>query len=226
MLGRASAGLGMGWLAERIGVQCVVTFGALMVCAGLALSSGGEVWQLYVGHGLLIGLIGNGGINAPLYVYVTRWFERRRGTALALLSSGQYVAGASLAAAVRARHRSLRLAPDDVRLRPHRGDVVVPLAILFLRPAPEPPEPAMRTQPSGTSGKVLGLPSNLAFGLLAGAAVPVLRADGHAGLAFDRPVRRSGSAAGARRRDVDRCSCRAPFLAANSGAGSPTASAD
>ena len=43
--------------------------------------------------GVLIGLLGNAGINAPLYVYVSHWFDRRRGTALALISSGQYVAG-------------------------------------------------------------------------------------------------------------------------------------
>ena len=94
MLGTGVGGLGMGWLADRVGVRTVVMFGACMTCAGLALSSGGEVWQLYLGHGLLIGLIGNGAINAPLYVYVTRWFEQRRGTALALIASGQYVAGA------------------------------------------------------------------------------------------------------------------------------------
>jgi MFS family permease len=35
-----------------------------------------------------------GGINAPLYIYVSRWFDRRRGSALALISSGTYVAGA------------------------------------------------------------------------------------------------------------------------------------
>ncbi|HZB52728.1 MAG TPA: MFS transporter, partial [Reyranella sp.] len=29
----------------------------------------------------------------PLLVYVSRWFDRRRGTAIALISSGQYVAG-------------------------------------------------------------------------------------------------------------------------------------
>ena len=29
-----------------------------------------------------------------LYVYVSRWFDRRRGSALALISSGSYVAGA------------------------------------------------------------------------------------------------------------------------------------
>ena len=95
LLGTGVGGLAMGWVAERIGVRLTVIIGALMVLAGLALSAGGEVWQLYVGHGLLIGFFGNGAINAPLYVYITRWFERRRGTALALIASGQYVAGAS-----------------------------------------------------------------------------------------------------------------------------------
>jgi MFS family permease len=89
MLGTGVGGLAMGWVAERVGVRAVVMFGAVMVCAGLALSSRGEAWQPYVGHGLLIGLIGNGVINAPLYIYVTKWFERRRGTALALIASAQ-----------------------------------------------------------------------------------------------------------------------------------------
>jgi MFS family permease len=65
-----------------------------MVFAGLTLSSRGEAWQLYLGHGLLMGLIGNSAINAPLYIYVTKWFEARRGTAVALIASGPNVAGA------------------------------------------------------------------------------------------------------------------------------------
>jgi MFS family permease len=60
----------------------------------VAISSLGAPWQLYLGHGLFIGFLGNGGINAPLYVYVSRWFDRRRGSALALISSGAYLAGA------------------------------------------------------------------------------------------------------------------------------------
>jgi hypothetical protein len=54
-----------------------------MICVGLTISSFGAPWQLYVGHGLFIGFLGNGGLNAPLYVYVSRWFDRRRGSALA-----------------------------------------------------------------------------------------------------------------------------------------------
>src|SRR6516225_5213073 len=40
----------------------------------------------------MIGL-GNGAMYAPLLIYVSRWFDRRRGTAIALISSGQYIAG-------------------------------------------------------------------------------------------------------------------------------------
>ena len=54
----------------------------------------GPPWPLWIGQGLFIGFIGIGGINAPLYIYVSRWFDRRRGSALALISSGTYVAGA------------------------------------------------------------------------------------------------------------------------------------
>ncbi len=64
-----------------------------MIAGGLALSSTGTIWALYVGHGLMIGLLGNGGVYPPLLVYVSRWFVRRRGAAIALISSGQYVAG-------------------------------------------------------------------------------------------------------------------------------------
>src|SRR5207302_6201708 len=69
--GSAAGGIGMGWLAERIGIRPVVIGGALMIAVGLVLSSlGGTSAALYVGHGLFMGVLGNGGINAPLYVYV------------------------------------------------------------------------------------------------------------------------------------------------------------
>jgi MFS family permease len=91
-VGTGSGGILMGWLADRIGVRRTVTIGAFMIAAGLALSSLGSIWTLYLGHALL-GFLGNGGVYPPLLVYVSRWFERRRGAAIALISSGQYVAG-------------------------------------------------------------------------------------------------------------------------------------
>src|SRR6266853_5588218 len=91
--GSGLGGIGMGYLADRYGVRWTVIFGSLMIGIGLAISSFGQTWQLYLGHGLFIGLLGNAGLNAPLYVYVSRWFDRRRGSALALIASGQYISG-------------------------------------------------------------------------------------------------------------------------------------
>jgi MFS family permease len=170
MLGTGVGGLGMGWLADRIGVRYVVTFGALMVCAGLTLSSHGEIWQLYVGHGLLVGLIGNGAINAPLYVYVTRWFERRRGTALALIASGQYVAGACWPPLFERAIAAYGWRGTMTGFGIVVAALVVPLAMLFLRPAPEQRQSASLARAGGEVGKVLGLQPNVAFALLAGAS--------------------------------------------------------
>jgi hypothetical protein len=47
-----------------------------MICVGLAISSLGPPWQLYLGHGLFIGFLGNGSINAPLHVYASRWLDQ------------------------------------------------------------------------------------------------------------------------------------------------------
>ena len=92
-VGTGSGGILMGWVADRIGVRRTVVFGALMTALGLAVSAVGRVWTLYLGHALLIGFLGGGALYPPLLIYVSRWFDRRRGAALALISSGQYIAG-------------------------------------------------------------------------------------------------------------------------------------
>ena len=93
-LGSGFGGILMGRIADRVGTRWTVICGALMIGLGLTISTLGPPWPLWIGHGLFIGLIGLGGINAPMYIYVSRWFDRRRGSALALISSGSYLAGA------------------------------------------------------------------------------------------------------------------------------------
>src|SRR4029453_10669392 len=56
--GSGFGGIAMGQIAERIGIRWTVTFGAIMIALGLLLSTFGPTWPLYVGHGLLIGLLG------------------------------------------------------------------------------------------------------------------------------------------------------------------------
>ncbi len=82
-----SGGILMGLLADRIGIRWTVLGGTVVMGLGLLMSSLGSAWSLLLGHGLLIGFLGSAAIYPPLLVYVSRWFDKRRGTALALISS-------------------------------------------------------------------------------------------------------------------------------------------
>jgi MFS family permease len=182
-IGVGIGGIMMGRIAERIGVRWTVMFGAAMVCVGLAVSSLGEPWHLLVGHGLFIGLIGNGGINAPLYVYVSKWFDRRRGSALALISSGVYIAGAvwppvfeRIVAAVGWRQTMWTYGLFEMV-------VIIPLAAIFFGAPPK----TLRRHSGEFSDpipkKVIGWPPGLVYGLLCAAAflccMPMALPQGH-----------------------------------------------
>ena len=93
-IGAAVGGIAAGWLAGRLGIRRIVLFGAGMLAAGLFVSALSGVSQLYVGHGLFMGLFGTSCMLSPLITYVSLWFERHRGAAVALISSGQSIAGA------------------------------------------------------------------------------------------------------------------------------------
>src|SRR3954468_18688589 len=67
--GSGMGGIIMSRIADRVGTRWTVIFGALSIGLGLAISTLGPPWPLWIGHGLFIGLIGLGGINAPLYIY-------------------------------------------------------------------------------------------------------------------------------------------------------------
>jgi len=164
-IGSGVGGILMGRVAERVGVRWTVAFGAAMIAAGLALSTLGPSWPLYVGHGLFIGLIGIGGINAPCYVYVSRWFDRRRGSALALISSGAYLAGAiwppvfaRLIAYAGWRHTMLYYAAFELLL-------IAPAAAIVLAPPPDTPHHATPKGAAPPKRSVMGWPPNLIFGL-------------------------------------------------------------
>src|SRR5262249_20078964 len=55
-IGYGAGGILMGQIAERTGVRFTVIFGAVMICIGLALSTGGGAWQLFFVHGPVHGV--------------------------------------------------------------------------------------------------------------------------------------------------------------------------
>jgi MFS family permease len=166
-LGAGAGGILMGWLSGRIGMRAVALIGATMVAGGLALASGGAAWQLLLGYGVFVGLLGNGALFPPMMAYVSRWFDRRRGTALALVSSGQYVAGVLWPVLF---ERSVALWGWQATMRGFALVVlcgVLPLAALVLRPPPKPPAtPLPGTEEAAPGAPVLGLPPNLAMALM------------------------------------------------------------
>jgi MFS family permease len=169
-IGVGVGGILMGRIAERVGVRATVMFGAAMICTGLAVSSLGEPWQLLVGHGLFIGLLGNGGINAPLYVYVSKWFDRRRGSALALISSGAYVAGAVWPPLFERAAAMIGWQQTMWWFGLIEMAVILPIAALTLGPPPQLPRLHGAALTEARRRRVLGWPPNLVHFMLCAAA--------------------------------------------------------
>lgn len=182
-LGSGIGGIMMGRIADKIGTRWTVIFGSLMIGVGLTISTLGPPWPLWIGHGLFIGFIGLAGINAPLYIYVSRWFDKRRGSALALISSGSYLAGAVWPAVFERvivnygwRQAMLWYAIAMIA-------VIVPLALIYFSHPPEVIHPPAAAGNGTAKARVLGLPPNAVFALICAAAVlcciPMAMPQGH-----------------------------------------------
>src|ERR671914_1172216 len=95
MLGFGVGGILMGRLADRFGVIVPVSIGAIGLGSGFVLAgSAGSLWQFSLAHGVLIGFLGCSATFAPLVADTSLWFNRRRGIAVAICASGNYLAGA------------------------------------------------------------------------------------------------------------------------------------
>jgi MFS family permease len=95
MVGFGIGGVFMGRLADRRGVVVPLWIGAAGLGIGfVAAGMAPNIWWFAIVHGLLLGLVGSSASFAPLIADTALWFERRRGIAVAICASGNYVAGA------------------------------------------------------------------------------------------------------------------------------------
>src|SRR4030095_12815674 len=116
---------------------------------------------------LFMGLLGNAGLNAPLYVYVSRWFDRRRGSALALLSSGGYIAGFVWPTIFERAIAHFGWRWTMIAYAALEIAVILPVAAVYLSKAPEAAAPASVAATADGKPTVLGWPPNVVFGLIA-----------------------------------------------------------
>ncbi|MEM7252274.1 MAG: MFS transporter [Pseudomonadota bacterium] len=96
MMGMGIGGIAMGRWADRVGVARPALLGTFGVVLGALIGAGtGSQWTLWAANGIFLGLLGNAALFAPLVANVTRWFEVRRGLAVAIASAGQSLGGAA-----------------------------------------------------------------------------------------------------------------------------------
>ncbi len=95
MIGFGIGGILMGRLSDRFGVMVPVLVGG--ACLGLGLITAGRsgsLLQFALAQGMLVGLLGTSATFAPLVADTSMWFNRRRGIAVAICASGNYLGGA------------------------------------------------------------------------------------------------------------------------------------
>jgi len=94
MLGFGLGGIMMGWLADRFGTIVPVLIGAFGLSAGYWLASQAtDLVTFSIIHGLLLGFLGSSATFSPLIADISVWFNKRRGIAVAICASGNYLAG-------------------------------------------------------------------------------------------------------------------------------------
>jgi MFS family permease len=93
MMGFAFGGVAMGRLSDRFGIVAPVALGAITISAGfVAAGLASSLWLFALAY-VLVGA-GTSATFAPMMADLSQWFTRRRGIAVAIASSGNYVAGA------------------------------------------------------------------------------------------------------------------------------------
>ena len=95
MLGVGVGGIWMGRLADRHGITLPLMLGGACLGGGFVLAAmAPNIWVFMAAHCILIGLLGTSSTFSPLVADTSLWFVRRRGIAVAICASGNYLGGA------------------------------------------------------------------------------------------------------------------------------------
>lgn len=93
MIGFALGNLAIGRIVDRFGITRALTMAALTVAAGMALAAVSPSILTMAAMQLAIG-VGTAASFGPLIADVSLWFLKRRGIAVAITASGNYLSGA------------------------------------------------------------------------------------------------------------------------------------
>ena len=168
LVGFGIGGVLMGKLADRFGVMVPILIGSLGLGAGfVAAGMSNSLTMFALAHGVLLGLLGSSATFAPLVADTSLWFVRRRGIAVAICASGNYLAGAIWPPIVQHFVETIGWRQSYIALGV-LSVVSMPLLALALRPRPP---AAVAAAPRGASTVQ---PSQRPFGMSIGQAQALL----------------------------------------------------
>lgn len=160
MVGFGLGGIAMGKLADRFGVMWVVLLGAAGLGAGfVAAGMSASLLGFALAHGVLLGGLGSSASFAPLIADASLWFVRRRGIAVAVCASGNYLAGAIWPPIVQHFVELVGWRETYIGLGIFCA-VTMPALALLLRPAPP-----VAAAPAPAAPRTAPMASNRPFGM-------------------------------------------------------------
>ncbi|MDP6706209.1 MAG: MFS transporter [Alphaproteobacteria bacterium] len=172
-VGAGFGGILMGWWSDRRGMFGPAIIGAVAIALGSILTGySTEMVGFLFAQGILVGLIGNGAMFAPLMSNATRWFDRRRGMAVAIVASGQPLAGALWPSIFRWSIDAYGWRMSMIGYGIVALVIVLPLSLALRRPRPGNTPGSMPSRGEmDADGRVLGLRANLVLAMLGVAIV-------------------------------------------------------
>jgi MFS family permease len=145
MMGFAAGNIAMGWLADRFGIVRPVMLGALSIALGyVGAGLSPTLWIFALAH-LVIGF-GVASTFGPLIADSSHWFRRRRGIAVAVAASGNYVAGTVWPIATQKAMMAYGWRPTHIAIGILCVCTIVPLSLLLRRRLPAHEEAAATTR--------------------------------------------------------------------------------
>jgi MFS family permease len=172
MIGYGLGGMVMGRLSDRLGILLPVIAGTVALAAGYAWAGlSAHLWQFTLAQGLLIG-VGSSATFAPLLADTSLWFARRRGIAVAIFASGNYLAGTVWPPVVQHYIDSAGWRATYFGIALFCAATVLPLAVLVLRRR-SPVDAPVLSRPAVSDSAILGA-APLSAGLSPGALQALL----------------------------------------------------
>ena len=179
LIGFGVGGVFMGRIIDRQGIGTALVLGTFGLAAGFAAAAfASSMLAFALIHGVLLGLLGCSATFSPLIADISLWFTRRRGIAVTLVASGNYLAGAVWPSIVQRGVESWGWRQTYLALAAFTLVTMLPLTLAMRRRPPAlAAEPAHATaavsvaDPAAAGAAASG-PSGAAAGGAAGSAAP------------------------------------------------------